>query len=101
MELRHLRYFVAVAEARTFTLAAARLGIQQPPLSHQIRMLEKELGFALFKRGPKGLQLTAGGRVFLAEATAILPRLKPAAQRASTAPHGQTGKRALGFTSSA
>ncbi len=101
MELRHLRYFVAVAEARTFTLAAARLGIQQPPLSQQIRMLEKELGFALFKRVPKGVELTAGGRVFLDEATAILASVKRAGQRASSAAHGKMGKLSLGFTSSA
>ncbi|MBI3714833.1 MAG: LysR family transcriptional regulator [Betaproteobacteria bacterium] len=101
MELRHLRYFVAVAEARTFTLAAARLGIQQPPLSQQIRMLENELGFALFKRVPKGVELTAGGRVFLDEAAAILAGVKRAGQRAGSAAHGKMGKLSLGFTSSA
>ncbi len=101
MELRHLRYFVAVAEARTFTLAAERLGIQQPPLSQQIRALEKELGFALFKRVPKGVELTAGGRVFLHEATALLAGVKRAGQHASSAAHGKTGKLSLGFSSSA
>src|SRR5689334_160012 len=101
MELRHLRYFIAVADAGTFTLAAERLRIQQPPLSQQIKALEKELGFALFQRVPKGVQLTVGGRVFLDEARAILASVDRAAHRAEAAAHGRTGKLSLGFTSSA
>lgn len=100
MELRHLRYFIAVAEAGTFTLAAARLGIQQPPLSQQIKMLETEIGFSLFRRMPKGVELTVGGGVFLDEARNILASVERASQRAGSAAHGNTGKLALGFTTS-
>src|SRR6267378_6736053 len=68
MELRHLKYFVAVAEERSFMGAATRLRVAQPSLSKQIRDLEVELGTALFERGPRGVRLTAAGRVFLVEA---------------------------------
>jgi DNA-binding transcriptional LysR family regulator len=101
MELRHLRYFVMVAEERHFTRAAARLNMQQPPLSQQIRALEDELGFDLFKRHPKGVDLTAGGRVFLQEAQDILARVKDGSLKASRAAHGIEGQLSIGFTSSA
>ena len=101
MELRHLRYFVMVAEERHFTRAAARLNMQQPPLSQQIRALEEELGFELFKRHPKGVDLTAGGQVFLQEAQDILARVKEGALKASRAAHGIEGQLGVGFTSSA
>ncbi len=101
MELRHLRYFIAIAEAKTFTLAAARLGIQQPPLSQQIKLLEAEIGFSLFRRLPKGVELTVGGKVFFDEARNILASVERASQRAASAAHGKTGKLALGFTTSA
>ncbi|RAU49574.1 MULTISPECIES: LysR substrate-binding domain-containing protein [unclassified Pseudomonas] len=101
MELRHLRYFVMVAEERHLTRAAARLNMQQPPLSQQIRALEEELGFDLFKRHPKGVDLTAGGHVFLQEAQDILTRVKEGADKAARAAHGIEGQLTVGFTSSA
>lgn len=101
MELRHLRYFVVVAEEGHFTRAAERLGMQQPPLSQQIRSLEEELGFALFRRHPKGASLTAGGEAFLAEARAILASVDLAVLRAAQASKGTVGQLSVGFTSSA
>ena len=100
MELRHLRYFIAVAEAKTFTRAAEQLGIQQPPLSQQIKSLEQEIGFSLFRRLPKGVELTVGGKVYFNEARAILASVERANQRANSAAHGRTGKLSLGFTTS-
>ena len=101
MELRHLRYFIVVAEEGHFTRAAERLHMQQPPLSQQIRALEQELGFELFRRHPKGAALTAGGEVFLHEARAILASVEMAAARAARASNGAEGQLSIGFTSSA
>lgn len=101
MELRHLRYFVAVAEARHMTRAAERLGMQQPPLSQQIKALEAELGFELFLRHPKGVELTAGGKSFLPDARAILASVDMAAAKAARAAQGLHGSISIGVTSSA
>src|ERR1051326_3412099 len=101
MELRHLRYFVAVAEAGHVTRAAERLGIQQPPLSQQIRALEQELDVQLFRRKPRGVELTQAGEALLGEARAILQRVEHAAAAARRTARGEAGRIGLGFTSSA
>lgn len=101
MELRHLRYFVAVAEEQHVTRAAERLGMQQPPLSQQIRILERELDVQLFRRLPRGVALTAAGVAFLAGARAILAQLDHAVATAKRTARGEQGRIAVGFTSSA
>jgi DNA-binding transcriptional LysR family regulator len=101
MELRHLRYFVAVAEEAHMTRAAERLGIQQPPLSQQIRALETELDAQLLRRKPRGVELTPAGRAFLDEARAILARAERAIVATRRAARGEAGRIGLGFTSSA
>lgn len=101
MELRHLRYFVAVAEEGHVTRAAERLGIQQPPLSQQIRALETELDVQLFRRLPRGVELTQAGEALLAEARAILLQVEHAADAAKRTARGEAGRIGVGFTSSA
>jgi DNA-binding transcriptional LysR family regulator len=101
MELRHIRYFLAVAEERHFTRAAARVGIGQPPLSQQIKDLEGEIGAALFHRVPHGVELTEAGKAFLAgvkEMPLFAERATMAAQRAA---RGELGSLRVGFTSTA
>jgi DNA-binding transcriptional LysR family regulator len=86
MELRHIRYFLAVAEERHFTRAAAKVGIGQPPLSQQIRDLEAEVGAALFHRVAHGAELTEAGKVFVADVKEMqltAERATMAAQRAA------------------
>lgn len=101
MELRHLRYFLAVADHGNFTRASEALGMQQPPLSQQVRDLERELGFALFRRLARGVELTEGGVVFRDEARALLETLGRAVKRGAQAAQGAAGSLSLGFTSSA
>jgi DNA-binding transcriptional LysR family regulator len=101
MELRHLRYFLAVADERNFTRAAAKLGIAQPPLSQQIRDLEEELGARLFERTPQGAMLTAAGSALLAEARALVDGAQQARQAVERAVRGQSGRLRVGFTASA
>jgi DNA-binding transcriptional LysR family regulator len=101
MELRHLRYFIAVAEEGHVTRAAERLGMQQPPLSQQIRALEQELGVQLFRRMPRGVELTDAGRALLEDARAILAQVEHARATTRRTARGEQGRIAVGFTSSA
>ncbi|MBD2196799.1 MULTISPECIES: LysR family transcriptional regulator [Calothrix] len=100
MELRHLRYFIAVAEELHFSKAAERLHIAQPPLSQQIQQLEAELGVKLFHRQTKRqVQLTEAGKVFLQEAYQLLMQLDTAVALTQRIGRGQTGQLRIGFTS--
>jgi DNA-binding transcriptional LysR family regulator len=101
MELRHLRYFVAVAQEQHMTRAAARLGIQQPPLSQQIKALEDELGVQLFERAPRKILLNAAGRIFLQDARALLADADAAVLRVRQAARGELGRISVGYTNSA
>ncbi|MGU3522891.1 LysR family transcriptional regulator [Enterobacteriaceae bacterium C23F] len=101
IELRHLRYFVAVAEELHFGRAAARLNISQPPLSQQIQILEQQIGARLFARTNRSVSLTAAGKQFLADTRQILTQVDEAAARAARLHHGETGELRIGFTSSA
>ncbi len=101
MELRHLRYFVMVAQEEHMTRAAAKLGIQQPPLSQQIQALEKELGVSLLIRKSRRIELSPAGKVFLGDARDILARADQSIQRIRRFEMGEEGSIRLGFTSSA
>lgn len=101
IDLRQLRYFVAVAEEGHVTRAAERLGMQQPPLSQQIRAMEAEIGAVLFHRLPRGMQLTESGQVLLEDARAILAQVERAVETARRVARGESGRIAVGFTSSA
>ncbi|WP_279358772.1 LysR family transcriptional regulator [Methylobacterium indicum] len=100
MELRHLRYFVAVAESLSFTAAAERLGVSQPPLSQQIRDLEAELGTPLLWRTSRSVALTPAGTAFLARARGILGAVEEACAEARAVGAGRTGTLDLGLTGS-
>lgn len=101
MELRHIRYFVAVAEECHFGRAAERLHIAQPPLSHQIKQLELELGVALLTRSTRKVELTPAGRLYLERARAILALVDSAGMEAKGVAAGTLGRLAIGFTGSA
>jgi DNA-binding transcriptional LysR family regulator len=97
MDLRHLRYFVAVAEERHFTRAAERLGIKQPPLSLQIKQLEQELGTPLFRRLTRGVELTEPGTLLLDEARQILEQVERTKANVRNRARGETGHIRVGF----
>ncbi|MFU2550295.1 LysR substrate-binding domain-containing protein [Pseudomonas aeruginosa] len=101
MELRHLRYFIAVAEELHFGRAAERLGISQPPLSQQIQALEEDIGARLFERTNRRVELTDAGRLFLDESRQVLAQVDKAVLLARRAHLGELGELKIGFTSSA
>lgn len=100
MELRHLRYFVAVAEEENVTRAAARLHVSQPPLSRQMRDLEADLGVPLFERTPKSVRLTEAGKVFYREAQSVLQRADEAVAAVRAVAGGGAGELHLGYAPS-
>ncbi|HXT10490.1 MAG TPA: LysR substrate-binding domain-containing protein [Candidatus Angelobacter sp.] len=100
MELRHLRYFVAVAEAENVSRTALKLHVSQPGISRQIRDLEDELGFALFERSAKSIKLTSAGKIFLIEARAVLQRAEDAVKTARAIATGEQGELHIGYAPS-
>jgi len=98
LDIKPLRYFVALAQARHFGRAAASLQLSQPPLSRQIAALEASVGVRLVERGPRRVTLTAAGERFLADAQAILAALDQAGKNARAAARGEAGALTIGFT---
>ncbi|EKU99249.1 transcriptional regulator [Leptolyngbya sp. PCC 7375] len=101
MELRHLKYFLAVAKTLNFSRAAEQLNMAQPPLSQQIQALEKELGVRLFDRNKRPLQLTHAGQAFLPEVNGVMAQVKRASYIAQQASRGEVGQLVIGFNSAA
>lgn len=101
IELRHLRYFIAVAEELHFGRAAEKLLISQPPLSQQIQILEEQVGARLLERNNRNVRLTPAGEMFLKEAWSIIAQVNQAAERAARIQRGEIGELTIGFTSSA
>nr|AMK59114.1 LysR-family transcriptional regulator [uncultured bacterium UPO41] len=101
IEIRHLRYFVAVAESGTFRAAADRLHVSQPPLTRQIQQLEELLGTELFVRHPRGVALTAAGKLFFEDARNILTLTEQALDRVRLASQGELGRLDIGIFGSA
>ena len=100
MELRHLRYFVAVSEALSFTKAAAQLRVAQPALSRQVQDLEDEIGVDLLKRSRRGVILTAEGKLFLDEARELLDRADEAVEKVQALARGHYGELHVGYAAS-
>lgn len=100
IELRHLRYLIAVADELHFGRAAERLGISQPPLSQQIRQLEEQIGVRLFDRTNRRVALTEAGRLFVEQSREILAQVDRAAELARRAQRGEIGELRIGFTRS-
>ena len=101
MELRHLRYFVAVGKDEHYGRASRRLRVAQPALSRQIQALEDEVGFKLFERLPRGVKLSAAGKYFLEDARGILQEVNEAVARAARVASGQSGTLRVGLTGNA
>src|SRR5579872_6599418 len=101
MELRHLRYFIAVAEELNYRRAAARLFIAAPPLSVQIKHLQQEIGVELFARRGRGIQLTEGGRAFLDQARKTLTSANRGIAVARQAANGEIGHLSIGYNAPA
>ena len=97
MELRHLRYFLAVGEAGNFTKAAARLRVAQPALSRQVKDLEDEIGVVLMWRSPRGVTLTAEGKLFLEEVRELLKRTDESVERVRALARGEYGELHVGY----
>src|SRR5436190_8098084 len=100
MELRHLRYFLAVGEALNFTKAAAQLRIAQPALSRQVQDLEDEIGVDLMKRSPRGVTLTAEGKLFLDEVRELLRRADESVEKVRALARGEYGELHVGYAPS-
>jgi len=98
MELRHLRYFVAVGEALSFTKASAQLRVAQPALSRQVQDLEDEIGVDLLKRSPRGVTLTAEGKLFLEEVRSILKQTDESVENVRALARGQYGELHIGYS---
>src|ERR1700732_5006508 len=101
MELRHLRYFVAVGEEQHYGRASRRVHVAQPALSRQIQDLEEEVGFKLFERLPRGVKLSAACKLFLEDARRILHEVNEATARAGRVARGHSGTLRVGFTENA
>jgi DNA-binding transcriptional LysR family regulator len=101
LDLRRLRYFVAVAEEGHITRASERLGMAQAPLSQQMKTLERELGAQLLRRHPRGVEPTDAGRALLVEARAVLARVAEAEAAVTRTARGEAGRIRVGFTNSA
>ena len=99
MELRHLRYFLAVGEALNFTKAAARLRVAQPAMSRQIQDLEDEIGVDLLRRSPRGVALTAEGKLFLEEVRELLKRVDESVEKIRALARGEYGELHIGYSS--
>lgn len=97
MELRHLRYFLAVGEALNFTKAAARLRVAQPALSRQMRDLENEIGVDLLRRSPRGVTLTPEGKLFLAEAREVLKLSHESVKKVHAMVRGEYSELHIGY----
>src|SRR3954447_20694207 len=101
MDLRQLRYFIAVAEEGRIAWAAERLGTQQPPLSQQIRAIERELDVQLLRRRPRGVELTEAGRAFLDNARLMIAHLDRTGEVTRRTARGEQGRLCIGVTATA